>query len=99
MAYRVKINGAIAVIQGKQWKSSDPTIQSLLNNWLEIEKLIAITPESPLFWLNSPATPDPDYLIATEAVKVFGGKVLDEPLKPEPTMVDGKRLNPSEIIY
>jgi hypothetical protein len=38
MSYRVKINSAIAIVENKTWKSSNPTLQSILNNWLEIEK-------------------------------------------------------------
>jgi len=44
---------------------------------LAIEKMGAIDPDSPFFWLNSPATPDPDWLIAAEMAKIFDGVVMD----------------------
>jgi hypothetical protein len=44
---------------------------------LAIEKMGAIDPDSPFFWLNSPATPDPDWLIATEMAKSFDGVVYE----------------------
>ncbi|MCF3600738.1 hypothetical protein L2E71_21985 [Planktothrix agardhii 1032] len=56
-----------------------PDYAEILNNMLAIEKMGAIDPDSPFFWLNSPATPDPDWLIATEMAKSFDGVVMDDP--------------------
>lgn len=99
MSYRIKINGVTAIIKGGVWTSSTPNYAEILNNTLEIEKLSAIDPSSPFFWLNSPATPDPDYLIATEMAKAFGGTVMDDPIRPPPLVIDGEEVDKSEIIY
>ncbi|MCF3600588.1 hypothetical protein L2E71_21230 [Planktothrix agardhii 1032] len=79
MAYRIKINGVVAVVENGVWTSSTPHYAEILNNMLAIEKMGAIDPDSPFFWLNSPATPDPDWLIATEMAKSFDGVVMDDP--------------------
>jgi|694.fasta_scaffold35852_5 hypothetical protein len=99
MAYRVKINGVVAVIENGVWTSSTPHYASILNNVLAMEKLAAIDPDSPFFWLNSPATPDPDWLIATEIAKTFDGTVMDQPIAPPPLVINGKVVDESEIVY
>ena len=99
MGYRIFINKSVATIDKEVWSCPDPKTQTILNNWLEIEKLLAITPDHPLFWLGSPVIPDPDWLIANLAVKDLGGKVLDK-LAPSPPLVyKGKMLKESEVVY
>ena len=99
MAYRVKINGVVAVVENGVWTSSAPYYADILNNMLAIEKMGAIDPDSPFFWLNSPATPDPDWLIATEMAKTFKGTVMDDPLPRAPLIIDGEEIDESEILY
>ena len=99
MAYRIKINGIVAVVENGVWTSSTPHYAEILNNMLAIEKMGAIDPDSPFFWLNSPATPDPDWLIATEMAKSFDGVVMDDPLPRAPLIIDGEEIDESEILY
>ncbi len=99
MGYRIKLDdGIVATINQGQWSCSNADTQEILNGWLEIRK-VSDTPESPTYWLNSPSTPDKDYLIASEAVKVFGGRIMDEPLPVPPLTENGKPVDESEIIY
>ena len=99
MGYRILINQNIATINEEVWSCGNPKIQTILNNWLEIEKQLAITPENPLFWLGSPVIADPDWLIANLAVKDFGGKLLDKLLPPPPIILNGKVIKNSDILY
>ena len=39
MAYRIKINGVVAVVENGVWTSSAPYYAEILNNVLEIEKM------------------------------------------------------------
>lgn len=97
MGYRIKINGKIATVQEAVWSCSDPILADILNNWTEVEKLSA-TPEDPLYWLNSPSTPDRDWLIATTIAEALDGEVIDQPL-PSPSnteIIDGEEV---ELIY
>lgn len=99
MAYRVLINQSIATINDGVWSCPNPKVQTILNNWLEIEKNLAVDPSHQLFWLNSPAVADSDWLIANLAVKDFNGKLLDKLLPPPPLIHKGKVLKESEVIY
>ena len=83
MSYRIKIDGKIATVQNGVWDCSDSTLQNILNNWTEIEKISA-SPDQPLYWLNSPATPDKDWLIATTIAEALEGEVIDQPLSQSP---------------
>lgn len=100
MSYRVKINGLIAFVENGVWKSSNGDMEKFLNSWLELKKLAATTPEDDLFWLTSPATPDPDYLIASVAANSFNGQLIDEPLtNNKPIIIDGVEVDPATIVY
>ena len=99
MAYRVLINQSIATVNDGVWSCPNPKLQTILNNWLEIEKTLAINPDHELFWLGSPAVGDSDWLIANLAVKDFNGKLLDKLLPPPPLIYKGKTLKDSEVVY
>jgi len=99
MAYRVLINQSIATINDGVWSCPNPKVQTILNNWLEIEKTLAVNPDHELFWLGSPAVADSDWLIANLAVKDFNAKLLDKLLPPPPLFYKGKKVNESEIVY
>lgn len=93
MTYRVKINGVVCFVKDGIWTSSDPNYQESLNIWLKIEKALAVSPDSPFFWLDSPVTPDSDYLIATETAKILDGTVMDQPIVTKPTKKDKLLIN------
>jgi hypothetical protein len=98
MGYRIMINEKMATIDDGVWQCSDIKIKRILNNWLEIRQLTA-SPDEQMFSLGSPSVPNPDYLIATEAVKDFEAKLLDKPIKPPPVVSEGKVIKNSDILY
>lgn len=99
MSYRVNVKGVIAFVENGVWKSSDSKMEEFLNIWLEMKKLSAIDPEDKLFWLNSPATPDSDYLIASVAAESLNGQMMDEPLPNKPIIIEGVEVDPATIVY
>ena len=77
-----KIQDVEVRLRNQKWTGEDTAIVSLLNNWTETV-IETATSGSPLFYVNSPEDPYPDYTIATEAVKVWGGEIIDEGEPPE----------------
>lgn len=92
------INESVATIDDGVWQCSEIKMRKILNNWLEIRQLTA-SPEDQMFAIGSPSVPDPDYFIATEAVKDFGGKLLSSKNAPPLIVSNGKIIKDSEIIY
>ena len=78
----VEIEGERLQIRNQKWTGGSDALVSLLNNWTET-RIETATSDDPLFNVNSPEDPYPDLTIAEEAIKVWGGKIIDEGDAPE----------------
>lgn len=71
-----------ASIVGQAWSSDNKDLESLLNNWTR-DSIDMAVPDSPLYAVDSPSEPHPSLVIATEVIKLFGGKIISDDGPPE----------------
>ena len=78
----IRFNEVEATIADGLWTSSDSSMAELLNKWTEDSIKLAGLGE-PFSLLYSPSNPYPDMTIAQEAIKTWGGEMIDEGDVPE----------------
>lgn len=71
-----------ASIVGQTWTSDNESLESLLNNWTRDSIDMAVS-DSPFYAVDSPSEPYSSLTIATEVVKLFGGKIVSDDGSPE----------------